>query len=97
MKKLGRPKKADEDKVKNHIISIDYEDYTKIRDYCLKNNVDAPVYVSYYQPESKTYVFDKPIKISELKAMKLSRKELANYLCQRCNELGKMEFNHQEK
>ena len=46
MKKLGRPKKADEDKVKNHIISIDYEDYTKIRDYCLKNNIMIKTLIS---------------------------------------------------
>ena len=62
----------------------------------LKNNIDAPVFVSYYQVENKTYVFDKPIKISELKNMNLSRKELADYLCNRCNELGKMDLNNNE-
>ena len=46
MKKLGRPKKADEDKVKNHIISIDYEDYVKIRDYCSRNNIMIKTLIS---------------------------------------------------
>ena len=74
-----------------------HEGFDLLFDYCLKNNVDAPVFVSYYQVESKTYIFDKPIKISQLKEMNLSRKELANYLCNRCNELGKIDLNNLEK
>ena len=73
-----------------------HEGFDVLFDYCLKNNIDAPVFVSYYQVENKTYVFDKPIKISELKNMNLSRKELADYLCNRCNELGKMDLNNNE-
>lgn len=73
-----------------------HEGFDVLFDYCLKNNIDAPVFVSYYQVENKTYVFDKPIKISELKNMNLTRKELADYLCNRCNELGKMDLNNNE-
>ena len=31
-----------------------------------------------------------------IKNMNLTRKELADYLCNRCNELGKMDLNNNE-
>ena len=52
--------------------------------------MDAPVYVAYYKKEEKTYVIDKPVYISELLSTNTSREELAEALCTRCNELGKM-------
>ena len=37
------------------------------------------------------YIIDKPVKYSTIKQGK-DRKEIAKLLCDRCNELGKMEF-----
>lgn len=59
---------------------------------CLKKGIDAPVYVSYYKKGERKYIIDKPVKISELLNLGLSKEELAQKLCDRCNELGKMEI-----
>ena len=59
---------------------------------CVKHNIDALVYISYYKKETKEYIFDKPVKVSELLKLNLSRDDLAKKLCDRCNELGQIEF-----
>lgn len=67
-----------------------HQGFALLLSYCLRQGVDAPVYVAYYKKEEKTYVIDKPVYISELMAGATSREELAEALCTRCNELGKM-------
>lgn len=59
---------------------------------CVKNGLDVPVYVAYYQKKAKRHVFDKPVMVSELLGQGLSRAELCQQLCNRCNVLGQMEF-----
>jgi hypothetical protein len=58
--------------------------------HCLKSGIDIPIYVSYFRKSDCTYIFDSPIKYSELCKMYETREEIASYLCKRCNELGKM-------
>ncbi|MBR7116091.1 MAG: hypothetical protein IKC87_00060 [Clostridia bacterium] len=58
-----------------------------------RQGLDVPVYVSYYRKRERKYIVDKPIMLSELMAMGLTDDELADMLCHRCNELGKMDLN----
>lgn len=60
---------------------------------CLKNNLDVPVYVSYYRKKERKCIIDKPVLVSELLNLKLKKEELANVLCDRCNELGKINID----
>lgn len=57
-----------------------------------KEGIDVPIYVCYFKKKEKQYIFDKPIKFSELKGFCTTRAEMTNYLLERCNSLGKMEF-----
>jgi len=59
---------------------------------CIKKGLDVPVYVAYYKKQEKTYVIDKPVLISELLSSNESKEQIADKLCKRCNELGKMSF-----
>ena len=58
---------------------------------CRRHGMDLPVYVAYYQKETHVHVFDKPVTVGQLLGKGLSRKALADELCARCNELGKMD------
>lgn len=69
-----------------------YNGFDLLFDYLLKHNKDVDVYVAYYQRKTKTYIFDKPFKISEIKQLNLTRNDLAKKLCDRCNELGRMDI-----
>lgn len=60
---------------------------------CLKRGIDVPVYVSYYRKSEKTYVVDAPVMLSELFAGGDTREKIAEKLCQRCNELGRMDLS----
>lgn len=57
-----------------------------------KEGFDIPIYVCYFKKKEKQYIFDKPIKFSELKVICQTREEMTKYLLDRCNALGKMEF-----
>ncbi len=60
---------------------------------CLKKGIDAPIYVSYYRKTDNTYIFDNPVYCSELLKNGQSKKQIADKLRLRCNELGKMNFD----
>ena len=60
---------------------------------CLRRGMDLPIYVSYFNKKKRTFVFDAPVKYSELKAKYGTKEEVAKALVERCNELGKMEFS----
>ena len=61
-------------------------------EYCHRRNLDVPVYVAYYNRERKQHIFDTPTSVNALLGLGISRAELAEMLCKRCNELGKMEL-----
>ena len=69
-----------------------HQGFLMLASICHKKGMDLSVYISYYRKNERLYVVDKPFKISELFAEGLSREEMAKKLCQRCNELGKMEI-----
>lgn len=58
----------------------------------LKHGMDLSVYVSYLRPKDNTYVFEKPVLFSELKAKHPNKRELAKYLLDKANALGKYEL-----
>ncbi|MBQ8831269.1 MAG: hypothetical protein IJ017_06690 [Oscillospiraceae bacterium] len=60
--------------------------------YCQKHGINAPVFVAYLNKETRQYIFDTPKTVDELLSLGLSRTELADMLCARCNELGTMKF-----
>lgn len=74
-----------------------HEGFVLLADVCKKKGMDLPIYVSYFRKSDKTYIFDAPILYSELSAIYQSREEIAKYLCNRCNELGKMQFDEGEE
>ena len=55
---------------------------------CEREGIDVPIYVSYFKIEEKVYVFDQPIKYSELKTICSSKEEMAEYLVNKCNALA---------
>ena len=65
---------------------------------CLKKGIDVPVYVTYFQKNTLTYVVDAPIKYSAI-SQKYGgdKKKIADALRLRCNELGKMTFEESDQ
>lgn len=59
---------------------------------CKRHGLDAPVFVAYYKKDTRQHVFDAPTTVGQLLALGLSRVQLCEKLCDRCNELGRMEF-----
>lgn len=70
-----------------------HEGFVLLADCCKKKGMDLPIYVSYFRKSDRTYIFDSPVMYSELCAKNKSREQIAKYLCNRCNELGKMQFD----
>ena len=58
---------------------------------CLKKGMDIPVHVAYYQKHKKKCIIDKASPASEIFKLAETDEEIARILCNRCNELGKME------
>ena len=55
--------------------------------------MDLPIYVTYFRKKDLTYIIDKPVLYSELCKDGAAKEELARRLVERCNELGKMQFD----
>lgn len=58
---------------------------------CAKEGIDVPIYVSYYKKKENKYIFDQPILFSKLKEEYKTKEQIAEYLLNRCNQLGKMQ------
>lgn len=71
--------------------------FVLLAEKCRKEGIDIPIQVSYFKKEINTYIFDAPVKYSELLEKYKTRDEVAKQLCLRCNELGKMELPAEEK
>ena len=54
--------------------------FVVLASYLAKENIDVPIYVSYYRKEDNTYIFDKPIYFSELSKNGETREEIADKL-----------------
>lgn len=57
-------------------------------EYCYKKGIDVPICVSYFKKEELQYVFDQPIKYSELMKKYGDKDSMIKGLLARCNELG---------
>ncbi|MBE6673977.1 MAG: hypothetical protein E7596_02600 [Ruminococcaceae bacterium] len=64
-----------------------------LAEYCYKKGIDVPIYVTYFKKDALQYVIDAPVMYSALAATCQTREEMANVLLERCNRLGRMEFD----
>ena len=84
-----------EDSAKGYLAELEgfHMGFVLLADICRRRGMDIPIYVSYFRKSDLTYIFDAPVRYSELYEKYNSRAEIARYLCDRCNELGKMQFD----
>ncbi len=84
-----------EDSTKGYLSELEgfHAGFILLAEKCLKQGIDAPIYVSYYRKSDNTYIFDKPVYCSELLKNGQSKEQIADELRLRCNELGKMKFD----
>lgn len=69
-----------------------YAGFVLFGETCLKKNKDLPIFVAYYNKSKNLYLIDKPIMFSTLKMQYKTKEELANALCERCNQLGELTY-----
>ena len=88
-----------EDSTNGYLCELEgfHEGFVLLAELCQRKRMDVPIYVSYFRKSDKTYIFDAPVMYSELSAKYKSRDQIASYLCNRCNELGKMKFDENGK
>ncbi len=67
-----------------------YPGFVVLADSMLKRGIDMNIYTAYFKREDKKFIFDKPVKFSELKAISSDKYELAKIMLERCNALGEM-------
>lgn len=68
-----------------------HQGFTLLCSILIKEGKDTPITVAYYKKSEKTYIVDKPMMISELMKIAPTKQEMAELLCNRCNELGRMD------
>ena len=61
-----------------------------------QKGIDVPIYVAYYKVKENAYVFDKPIRFSEISAQCETRYEMAKLLMDRCNTIGSRSTDSEE-
>lgn len=57
-----------------------------------KKGIDVPIVVSYFRTKERVFVFDKPVKYSELVEKYGDNDNIASNLLDRCNELGNIDL-----
>lgn len=65
--------------------------FVMMLDLALRQGLDLSVYVSFFQRKKNRFVFDKPIKYSQLKEEHPDKDELIEYLRQKMNSLASIE------
>jgi hypothetical protein len=70
--------------------------FVLLAELCYRKGIDVPIYVSYFRKSDLTYIFDAPVMYSELLQKHGTRSAIAEYLCERCNELGRMQLDESE-
>lgn len=71
--------------------------FVMLAEKCLSAGIDLPIYACYFKKKTHQYIFDAPVKYSELKAQLGNREAIAEHLCMRCNTIGKMKFDKNGK
>lgn len=74
-----------------------YGGFAVLAEYSLKKGKDVPIVVSYFQKDEGRYIFDRPIRYSELMEKYKTKEKMIEALLARCNELGKMSFSSEEE
>ena len=69
-----------------------YSGFVLLAEVCLKRGIDLDIFVTYFRQKDLIYIVDKPVKYSQIKKDK-TREEIAEMLCDRCNELGKLDLS----
>ena len=87
-----------EDSTKGYLTELEgfHEGFVLLAELCLRRGIDLPIYVSYFRKSDNTYIFDAPVRFSELSDKYKSREEIAKHLCNRCNELGRMHLDNSD-
>ena len=73
-----------------------HEGVLMLAEVSAKKGIDLPIFVTYYRKKERTYIIDKPVLYSELNINGRTKKDIAKILCDRCNELGKMDTSATE-
>ncbi len=74
-----------------------YGGFLVLAEYAYKKGRDISIVVSYFKKNEKKYIFDNPVKYSELLTRYQTKEERVTALLNRCNELGKMTFDEQKE
>lgn len=69
--------------------------FVALAEICQRRGIDVPIYVSYFRKKDGVFIVDKPIRYSQLTANGETKEQVCKFLCDRCNELGKMEFDEE--
>lgn len=67
-----------------------YDGFFVFASQCRKAGIDVDIYTCYFQKKKRVYIFDKPIKFSELLERFGSREEITKFLLDTCNNLNKV-------
>ena len=83
-----------EDSAKGYLEEVEgfYAGFVVLAEVCKKQGMDLPIYVSYFRKKDLTYIIDAPVLYSELSKNGETKEEISRRLVNRCNELGKMQF-----
>lgn len=88
-----------EDSTKGYLSELEgfHEGFVLLAELCLRRGIDLPIYTAYFRKSDTTYIFDAPVRFSELCEKYKTREDIAQYLCDRCNIIGKMQFDDNGK
>ena len=88
-----------EDSTKGYLAELEgfHEGFVMLAEMCYRRGIDLPVFVTYFRKSDLKYIVDKPVLYSKLVSKYSTRKEIARALCDRCNELGRMQFEEAEE
>lgn len=71
--------------------------FSTFADIARRKGIDVKTFVSYYRRSDNVYIIDAPVMYSKLhERFGGSKKKISRWLCDRCNELGKMQFTEEE-
>ncbi len=84
-----------EDSAKGYLAQLEgfFAGFAVFAEAAYKKGVDIPIVVSYFKKNQKIFVFDKPIKYSELIKECGSKEKMIERLLNRCNQLGVMDLS----
>ena len=83
-----------EDSAKGYLAQLEgfFAGFIVFAESAYRKGIDIPIVVSYFKINEKIFVFDKPIKYSELMAECESKEKAIEKLLNRCNALGTMDL-----